>query len=424
MATPLVMKSSHKPALESAVAGPLYLDCNGSTPVEPEILQRFQEYTFAYPGNCNASHAQGARQMLAEARAQIADWVAASEDGVFFCGSATEANNMAICGLRGLEAPRAKGDGVPHIVLTALEHASVRGPCEYLAQRHGFALTEVAPEADGRISASAIIERLRPETQLVCCMQVNNETGVVQPVAELAQALEDSRHPAYLHVDAAQGAAHIDSGFFPAASLKHPRIDMLTVSGHKMYGICGIAALILKKRGDGTYPSLQPLLLGGAQQGTGRLKGLRSGSIPLALALSLRDAWRLCEERRAERRQKNQRFRTHFWQVLEPLRPRLNGREEFVLPHVCNVILPGIDGESALLNIRDLLSAGRGAACTGSSPKGSKGSKGSPVLAAMGLSTLEQERSLRFSWCHHTEEFWQDPAWGKELLRKLQRLQR
>ena len=262
-------------------------------------------------------------------------------------------------------------------------------------------------------------------------MQVNNETGVVQPVAALAEALLG--HPAYLHVDAAQGAAHVAADIYPDAHIHHPRIDMLSISAHKLYGICGTAALLLKQRlGDAplhprkkilrAFPPLEPIIFGGAQQGReiSGACGLRSGSVPLALALHLRDALELCEERRNHRRVQNKEFRSHFLGLLEDLRPQINGDSTYMLPHVCNLQLPGIDAESALLNLRSLISASRAAACSKNS------GPFSATLSTMQLSTDAQSQSIRFSWSHNSPRFWetsQGNLWAEELRRRLLRLQ-
>ena len=433
---------------------PVYLDCNGSTPVEPELLKRFQRYLLdpLYFGNCSASHAKKANEELCLARAWLAAWAngdfcsvpnsnqkkrksvqlpGCCEAGVVFCASATEANNMAILGLRGY----GEKSGKKHIIVTELEHSSVRKPCEYLSEQCGFELSLVRAQPSGRIDVEEIISRLRPETLLVCCMQVNNETGVVQPVAALAEALLSSGHSAYLHVDAAQGAAHVAA--FPDACISHPRIDMLSISAHKLYGICGIAALLLKQRLynapnalsprkniSSVFPPLEPIIFGGAQQGReiSRVCGLRSGSVPLALALHLRDALQLCEQHRIARRAQNEEFRHHFLALLEDLRPQLNGATEYMLPHVCNLQFPGIDAESALLNLRSLLSASRAAACSKNSATGPL----SATLSAMQLSADAQSRSIRFSWSHNSPRFWetaQGKLWAEELRSKLLRLQ-
>ena len=432
---------------------PVYLDCNGSTPVEPELLERFQRYLLEphYLGNCSASHAKKAAQELRLARSWLANWAngdvggniqesggarktpeferfqGCNEAGVVFCASATEANNMAILGLRDY----GEQSGKKHIIATGLEHSSVRKPCEHLAEQHGFALSLVNAQPSGRVAAGEIVSLLRPDTLLVCCMQVNNETGIVQPVAALAEALLRCGHPAYLHIDAAQGAAHIAADAFPDAVISHPRIDMLSINAHKLYGICGSAALLLKRRhapkhrtrrqkleAPCSFPPLTPIMFGGGQQGReiSGVRGLRSGSVPLALALHLRDALELCEQRRNARRAQNQEFRRHFLALLEDLRPQLNGSAEYMLPHVCNLQFPGIDAESALLNLRSLLSASRAAAC-------SSGHSAAPTLSA-GISADAQSRSLRFSWFHDSPRFWEiAPQWGEELRRRLLRLQ-
>ena len=420
---------------------PLYLDCNGSTPCEPAVLRQFQTYISdpQYWGNCSAGHARRGRKALQEAREYLAGWAGIPmerstgvENSVFFCASATEANNMAILGLlaQGLDT------GKKHIIASELEHASVLQPCEYLLRHHGFELSLAPVESSGQINIAGAMRELRPETLLICCMQVNNETGIIQPVAELAETLLRNGHDAYLHVDASQGAAHIDSSIYPQATVQHPRIDMISISGHKIYGLCGIAALLLKPRHSprriqrqNSFPPLQALWHGGGQQGQGQLKGLRPGSLPLALALSLRDALELCESQRTMRRARNQEFRKQFLQLLAPLQPQLHGDPDKTLAHVANLSLPGIDAESALLNLRQLLVAGRGAACSQDDKSGSR------VLAAMGINPERQRNALRFSWWHHSPQFWNSDSvvpkaqtigeanWAQTLLQKLQRLQ-
>ncbi len=179
--------------------------------------------------------------------------VKAKRDEVVFTSGATESNNLAILGL----APHGEKTGRKHIVSTAIEHKAVLEPLEEMARR-GFEVTLVRPTPGGWVEASEVRAAVRPDTVLVSMMHVNNETGVVQPIAELAELLRD--HQAYLHVDAAQGFGKELEG------LRHPRIDLISVSGHKIYAPKGVGALITRRRGYERVP-LTPLMFGAGRSG-------------------------------------------------------------------------------------------------------------------------------------------------------------
>jgi cysteine desulfurase len=235
----------------------VYLDHAATSPLTPEALQAMQPWLQpSRISNASALHAEGraARAAIDDARGRLASALGCHDDELLFLGSGTEADNLAIAGLI-----QAAGDR-PHLVTSAIEHPAVLRCARRLEQRGDCELSVVAPEADGRIAPDAVLAALRPGTALVSLMAVNNETGVVQPVAELAGALRERGVP--LHVDAVQAA-----GRFAVDA------DLLSYSAHKVGGPPG-CGLLLVRRGL----KLQPLLNGGGQE-----EGLRPGTESVAM---------------------------------------------------------------------------------------------------------------------------------------------
>lgn len=386
-----------------------------------EIAETFRENLLCFPGNLSAAnvHGQRARKRLGEARESLAQITAGEAEGLLFTSGATESNNLAILGLGDYAVRNRK----THLVCSGIEHSSVSAPIDFLCREYGFRRTLVEPNRLGQIEPEAVRAALEPDTVLISVMQASNETGAVQSVYEIAEAIRDSGSDAFFHCDAAQGVGHISAGpDWPEARLCHPRLDLVTFSGHKMYGIPGSGALSRRRRPTGSrvtesgWPPLRSRMRGGGQQ-----YGLRSGSVPLALCLSLAQAWEMALERFPQRREANRRFRKHFLELLEPFGPRRTVGETVVLPHVLHVVLPGIDSESALWNLRNLLSGSRGSAC---------GYLGDPrqrrILSAMGLGAVEQQSAFRFSWSHRTAPFWDSEegrAWAGRVVSKLRALQ-
>jgi cysteine desulfurase len=374
-------------------AGPVYLDCNASTPIEPRVLALMTE-VLAEPGNAaSRTHEYGARakQIVQHARAQVARVVSAQPDEVVFTSGATESDNLAILGL----AAHGRRTNRRHIVTTAIEHKAVLEPMQELA-RTDFELTVVPCTSDGFVEPDAIRAALRPNTLLVSVMHVNNETGVRQPLQEIAGAL--GQHEAYFHVDAAQG-------FGKADGLESHRIDLISISSHKVYGPQGIGALVVRRRANERIP-LHPILYGGGHE-----RGFRSGTLPTALIAGFGLAAELARTERRSREQVCLRFRRDVHTFLDPFAPEVNGDEAQVLPHVLNVSLHGIDGEAAIVALKDVLAFSNGSACTSAKYEPSH------VLRAMGLEEQRIRRALRFSWSHLTPT----PQWG-EAKQRLARL--
>lgn len=377
-------------------AGPVYLDCNATAPVDPAVRDAVVRWLSDEVGNAGSrTHEYGARAKRAVqiARDQVAAVIGASADEVLFTSGATESNNLAILGL----APYGESAGRRHIVSTAIEHKAVLEPLEALAKK-GFVTTLIRPDASGAVSADAVRAALRPDTLLVSVMHVNNETGVRQPIEAIAVALE--HHDAYFHVDAAQGFGKDLDG------LRCPRIDLISISSHKIYGPVGVGALVARRRGF-KKPPLAPLSYGGGQE-----RGLRPGTLPVPLIVGLGLAAEVASKDANERQARCAAIRAKALAALQPLPIRLHGDPDRTLPHVLNFSVDGIDSEALMLALKDIAAVSNGSACT------SQSYEPSHVLTAMGLPEEAVAGAVRLSWCHMTPDVdWKEIAARIETLR-------
>ena len=375
----------HTPSLMH-IGHPVYLDCNATTPLEPAVgalIRRYFEEEYGNEGSRTHGYGARAKEAVEKAREQIAELLAAKPDEVIFTSGATESNNLAILGL----ANWGRRHGKTHIISTHLEHKAVLEPIDVLA-KDGFEVDLVAPEKNGRVDAAKIVSLLRPTTLLVSLMHANNETGVIQPIEEVANAL--AHHPAYFHVDAAQTFGKL------IEPLQNHRIDLLSASGHKIYGPKGVGVLLVRHRGKQKVP-LAPLVHGGGQE-----HGLRPGTLPVPLIAGLGLAAEIGMKDHEAREAKCRAFRERFLRAIEPLHPKIHGEEGQVLAHTVNLSFPGISAEEGMVKIRDLVAVSNGSACTSSSYQPSH------VLKAMRLAKDEIIGAMRFSWCHLTP----DPDWA------------
>jgi len=363
----------------------VYLDYNATTPVDPRVAEVVMHYMTEEYGNAGSrTHDYGlrAKQAVQHAREQVANVVSAARDEVLFTSGATESNNIAILGL----AAHANEVGRQHIVSTAIEHKAVLEPAELL-QARGFDVTLVPSTPGGWVDAEAVCAAVRADTILVSVMQVNNETGVIQPIQEIAEGL--CNHSAYFHVDAAQGFGKELEG------LQHERVDMISISGHKIYGPKGIGALVLRQRGY-ARPPLAPLIVGGGQE-----RGLRPGTLPVPLVAGLGLAAELAASEHQQRKVACETFRAGLLTAVAPLKPSMNGDTGRTVPHVLNLSLRGIDSEALMVAVKGLLAISNGSACT------SQSYEPSHVLAAMGLDEDRCAGAVRVSWSHNTSQ----PDW-------------
>jgi cysteine desulfurase len=357
----------------------IYLDCNATTPIEPEVLDTMTHILREEYGNAGSrTHEFGiqAKKAVERAREHVAAIVAARPDDVIFTSGATESNNLSLLGM----AAHPHYSSRRHIVSTKIEHKAVLEPLDELRKR-GFEVTLIDADESGRVDPRAILSAVRPDTLVVSVMHANNETGIVQPIESIAEGLPDD---VWFHVDAAQTFGKV------IAPLQSARIDLISVSAHKVHGPQGIGALINRRR-NGKRAPLAPLMFGGGQE-----RGLRPGTQPVHLIAGLGKAAQLALRDHAQRRAICLRFRDDMLMAIGRLGVEINGDEEHCLPHVLNVSLPGLNSEAAMVTLKGLLSLSNGSACTSTSYERSH------VLVAMGFDPNRIDSALRFSWCHLT----------------------
>lgn len=362
-------------------------------PVVAEVVRRFMETDYGNPASPVHDFGTFARMAVEKARGEVAEVVAARRDDVIFTSGATEANNLAILGLSAYGI----STGRSHLISTEIEHKAVLGPLEELVAR-GYEVDLLPVGNDGRVRVKDLLTVLRPDTLLVSVMHVNNETGIIQPLPEIATALEG--HPAFLHTDAAQGFGK------EINPLRSRRIDMISISGHKIYGPKGVGALVTRKR-DGVCPPLKPLMYGGGQE-----QGLRPGTLPAPLIAGLGTAARMAGRNHVERADANRQFRHRVLTALAPLNPIINGDPTLALPNAVNLIIPRIPAEKTIAALKELIAISSSSACTAGD------SAPSHVLTAMKVPPASAGCSIRLAWSHLTPE----PDWA-HIVSILQELQ-
>jgi len=371
---------------------PIYLDCNATTQIEPSVLDEVIHYLQVDFGNSGSrSHEYGnrAKRAVEKSRRAVCSLVNADPDELVFTSGATESNNIALLGL----VNYAKSKGKNHIVTTAIEHKAILNPMKYL-ETQGFSVTYLKPDQDGWVSAETVNKAISEETFLISIMHINNETGVSQPLEEIAAILSKSKNTEVIfHSDAAQGFGK------DIETLKNKRIDMISISGHKIYGPMGIGALVIRKRGNDII-RVSPLMYGGDQE-----RKLRPGTVPVPLVAGLGKAAVLAETDNIKRREICLKIKSEAILAFSKLDCKIIGDTERSSAHVLNVSFPGIDAEALLIMLKSIACASTGSACTSSSYAPSH------VLKAMNLSDNVVNSAVRFSWSHLTGDvYWQEIA--------------
>lgn len=350
-----------------------YLDHQASTPCDPAVLAAMAPWWSTHPANASSrGHRPGleAAAAVERARDRVAAALGATPDWVVFTSGATEANNLALKGLA--EAALSGSSPRRRLVSLVSEHRAVLDPLRYL-ERHGFPLTLLPVQGDGRLDPADLARALNDDVLLVSVMAANNEIGVVQPLEAVADLCRT--HGALLHVDAAQAAGHI-----PLA-MDALGIDLLSLSGHKCGGPKGVGALLVR---PGVPLAAQ--LHGGGQEG-----GRRAGSVAVPLVVGLGEALALAGADQAERAQRLAALRDQLWGGLQALgNIALNGPPPGPtrLAHNLNITVHGVDGAALHRRLRRQLAVSSGSACSEGSP--------SHVLAALGRSRAEAAASIRF----------------------------
>ncbi len=375
----------------------VYLDSCATTQVDSRVAAVVQTFLLDEYGNAGSrTHSWGAKaaKTIEEARQQISGPVSSNPEEVIFTSGATESNNIALLGI----AKHAQEVNKLHVITTAVEHKAVLEPTDYL-KNIGFDVTVLPVDEKGWPNPKDLDKALRPDTVLVSTMHVNNETGVELPLNDYSDVL--ANHEAWWHVDAAQSYGKINE------ALINPRIDLISISGHKVFAPKGIGALIVRRRGY-DRPPLTPLVYGGGQE-----RGLRPGTLPVALIAGLGLAAELADVEADRRKKICLEYKNRVLNALSPLGIKINGDEERVVSHVLNVSVPGLDAEAALVATKDLIAVSNGSACTSSSYEPSH------VLTSMGLDDGRVSEALRISWDHETS----DPDW-ELVVKRLSSIRR
>lgn len=351
------------PALHN---GPIYLDYNATTPVDPAVVEALLPYLASHFGNPSSSHHYGrmAHDAVDIARAQVAQLLACSPPEIIFTGGGSESDNLAIRGAA--LALRQRGN---HIITQVTEHPAVLNTCRALERLHGFRVTYVPVDAFGRFDPADIEAAIDDSTVLVTIMHANNETGTLQPIREIAQVAH--RHGVLMHTDAAQSVGKV------ATLVDDLDVDLLTIAGHKLYAPKGIGALYIRRG-----VQLEPVIYGGGQEA-----GNRAGTENVPYIVALGAACVLAREQLAESHARLRALRQKLHQLLDtalPGRVHLNGHETERLPNTLNVSIDGIIGEEVLAAAPEL-AASTGSACHEGN------TDPSPVLMAMGST---RERAL------------------------------
>ncbi|MFC8371257.1 cysteine desulfurase family protein [Streptomyces sp. NPDC057238] len=353
--------------------GPVYLDYNATTPVDPRVAEAMRPYLTDFFGNPSSSHRYAAapRWALAEARAQVAGLIGAGPGEIVFTGSGSEADLLALRG-----AVLASGRPRPQVITQATEHPAVLETCRALERLHGARATVLPVDGDGLVTPAALAAALTEDTVLVSVMAANNETGVLQPITELA-ALAHERG-ALFHCDAAQAVGKV------LLDARELGVDLLTIVGHKMYAPKGAAALFVR---EGVR--LEPVVYGGGQE-----CGLRAGTESVALAVALGTAAQLAAVELANGAPvRTMALRDDLHRRLTaalPGRVHLNGPDEQRLPNTLNVSVEGVLGHELLAAVGEI-AASTGSACHSGTHTPS------PVLTAMGLDATRALGALRLS---------------------------
>jgi cysteine desulfurase len=371
------------------VSGPaaIYLDHAASTPVEPAVAAAMaaaltDPSLVANPSAVGHAPGRAAAAAVEAARAEVAALIGATPAEVVFTSGATESDNLALLGAARFRRARGR-----HIITSLAEHRAVIEAARVL-EREGWRVTWLRPGPSGSVEPSAVAEALQPDTTLVSLMSVNNETGAVTDVATIG-ALCRSRGVLF-HVDAAQAAARLP------IDVRAQAIDLLSLSGHKLYGPKGIGALFIDRQHAGR---VEPLMVGGGQE-----RGLRPGTVPTHQVIGFGLACRLARGRGAEDRRRELALRERLAAALRP-EPgvSLNAEGAGTAGHILSVSVAGVEGESLFAALEPLAVAS-GSACA--SPTGEP----SYVLRLLGRTAAEAQASVRFSFGRGTTEVGIDAA--------------
>jgi len=367
----------------------IYLDHSATTPVDEKVLKAMNPYFSEKFGNATSIHmfGQAASVAVQNARENTALFLSCDPKEVVFTSGATEANNIAILGLvRALETKR--GLGKIHIITSTIEHPAVLECFQFLERNNDNVEVDYIPvDKEGVVDLDKLEKKIKENTVLISVMYVNNETGAVQPLEKISEiiektkekrAQENSKFPLYFHTDAVQAA-----NFF-SCNVKNLKVDLLSLSGHKVYGPKGIGVLFVKEK-----TLLMAVQFGGHQE-----RGLRSGTLNVPGIVGMGEALLLAKGQRKENFEKVSKLRDLLIEEVKKNIPKsvLNGDQKNISPSHANISFEGAEGEAVLLDLDfEGIAVSTGSACASGSLKPSH------VLLAMGIPSKEAHSAIRFT---------------------------
>jgi len=358
---------------------PIYLDYSATTPVDPRVAGKMIPYLTEHFGNpASRSHAYGweAEKAVEDAREQVASLVGADPKEIIWTSGATESNNLAIKGAAHFYAGKGK-----HLITVKTEHKAVLDTCREL-ERHGFEVTYLDPEPNGLVSMEKFKQALRPDTILASVMFVNNEIGVIQPIAEIGEICREKG--IIFHVDSAQATGKV------VIDLNALKVDLMSFSAHKTYGPKGVGALYVRRK-----PRIR---LEAQMHGGGHERGLRSGTLPTHQIVGMGEAFRLAREEMASESVRIRHLRDKLLKGVSDMEEvYVNGDLDHRVAHNLNVSFNFVEGESLIMAIKDV-AVSSGSACTSASLEPSY------VLRALGRNDELAHSSIRFSIGRFTTE--------------------
>jgi len=349
----------------------IYLDHAATTPVDTEVFEAMKPYFLEKFGNASSLHSLGreARDALEKSRKQIADFIGARPNEIIFTGVGTEADNLAIEGVAWANQGKGK-----HIITSKIEHPAVRKICKFL-EAHGFKVTWLDVDSEGLVNPKDVEKAITKETILVSIMHVNNEIGAIQEIEEIGKICRKNK--VYFHTDAVQsfGKLPID--------VKKMNIDLLSASGHKIYGPKGVGFLFVRQD-----VKIVPLLQGGGHE-----TGLRSGTENVPGIVGMAKATELCKMRMKSETERQKKMQKKIIdELLKMPGTRLNGPKEKRIYNNVNISFGGVEGEALLLRLDEKgICVSTGSACS------SKSLEPSYVLSAIGLKPEQAHGSLRLT---------------------------
>ncbi|WP_431065267.1 cysteine desulfurase family protein [Methylotuvimicrobium sp.] len=361
---------------------PIYLDYAATTPTAPEAVEAMLPYLtqsglFANPASTQHCLGEAAESAVEHARTQIAKLIGADAKDFIFTSGATESSNLAIKGI----ALTYRGRG-RHIITSAIEHKSVLDTCKYL-ENEGFSVTYLSPNKEGMINTKDLLNAITDETIMVSVMHVNNETGVIQPIEQIADALAGTN--LFFHVDAAQSAGKL------AIDLSKTPIDLLSISAHKFYGPKGIGGLYVRNR---KKTRLTPMMHGGGQE-----HNLRPGTLASHQIAGMASAFKIAHENLSNDFEHCRQLKRTLINSLHRIEGvTLNGGQTHTLPNILNVSFDNIGSDSLIIALRDRLAIASGSACN------SGAIEASHVLRAMAIEGDRLYGAVRISFGRYTTE--------------------